>query len=136
MSTSLITWGLLAQISKWSRLGDGIHRSKGRVELVDLIPFAIAILAIALVTAIFIYYKKRNDFSKPCNDPQKLFRELSGAHKLDRGSQNLLMQLATTFQLDQPAEIFLQPGLFEVDQLPEHLRAEKAQFARLEKQLF
>ena len=136
MSTSFFTWGIVAQISKWSRLGDGIHRSRNRMDLEELIPFGIAILLVALIAAFIVFYKKRNDFSQACNDPQKLFRELSHAHQLDRGNQVLLQNLANAFQLDQPAEIFLQPGLFEVDQLPEHLRAEEAQYTELRNQLF
>lgn len=80
--------------------------------------------------------KKRNDFSKPCHDPQKLFRELSQAHKLDRGGQRLLRELADAFQLDQPAEIFLQPALFEARQIPQHLQAEQERLAELYQRLF
>ena len=80
--------------------------------------------------------KKRNDFSKPCHDPQKLFRELSQAHKLDRGGQRLLRELADAFQLDQPADIFLQPALFEARQIPQHLQAEQERLAELYQRLF
>ena len=136
MNISLYTWGLFAQVSRWSRLGDGLHRSRGRTDINDLIPYAIVLLLAGIAVAVVIAIKKRNDFSKPCNDSHKLFRELSHAHSLNRSSQNLLLQLASTFQLDQPAEIFLQPALFETDQLPQHLVAEQAKLQELRQKLF
>lgn len=136
MNSSVLSWSILAQVSRWERLGDGLHRSRGQTQLADLLPFGIAAAVIGIAVAIVIAIKKRNDFSKPCNDPQKLFRELCRAHKLNRVSQNLLQQLATTFQLDQPAEIFLQPALFNAEHLPQHLQAEAARLQELRQRLF
>ncbi len=136
MNLPMLHWALFAQVSKWSRLGDGLHRSRGRIDLADLIPLAIALVIVAITCACIVVIKKRNDFSKPCNDSQKLFRELSKAHHLNRGNQRLLRELAEAFQLDQPVEVFLQPALFEACHLPQHMQSERDRLTELQQKLF
>ena len=136
MNVSLRNWILFAQVSKWLRLGDGLHGSRGRTDFTNCIPYGMALAVLGIAIAVFVVLKKRNDFPKPCHDPQELFRELSQAHKLDRGGQRLLRELADAFQLDQPAEIFLQPALSEVRQIPQHLQAKQERLAELCQRLF
>ncbi|MCG8451181.1 MAG: hypothetical protein MI725_16555 [Pirellulales bacterium] len=129
-------WVLLAQLSRWQRLGDGLHRSRGRTDLADLLPFGIVLAAIGIAVVIGLAIKKRNDYSTSCDDPQKLFRELSRAHKLDLRNQRFLLQLASAFRIEQPAEIFLLPTLFDPKHLPQHLQGEKARLQKLRRKLF
>ncbi len=136
MNCTLLANGLLAQFSKWQRLGDGLHRSRGRVEFADMLPYLIGMAVLGAGIAAVVAYLKYNDLSKPCDDPQKLFRELCRAHGLDRGSQRLLRQLATSLGLTQPAEVFLTPSALEVKQLPKQLHAEEARIRELREQLF
>ena len=136
MNTSLLTYLLFAQISRWQRLGDGLHRGRGRMDPMDFLPLAAALVLFAIVMAIVVKVRKRNDMSQPCDDPDKLFRELSLAHKLDRGSQKLLRRLADALQLAQPAEVFLQPAHFQSAQIPTALRNEAAEIEALGKRLF
>jgi len=127
---------LFAQISHWQRLGDGIHSRRWRMELDGFLLTGIVLVVIATAIAAAVFIKKRNDFSQPCDDPQRLFRELSLAHNLDRASQKLLRQLADAFQIAQPAEVFLQPALFEPSKLPEQLREEEERLLELKSRIF
>ena len=136
MNGSQLSYLLLGQISRWQHLGDGLHRGRGRTDLVDMWPLAVVLAVAAIVVTVIVKLRKRNDMSQPCNDPDKLFRELSLAHHLDHGRQKLLRQLAEAFQVHQPAEVFLQPALFQVEQLPEHLRDQSESIEELRKQLF
>jgi len=136
MNITPIPGPLLAQVSKWSRLGDGLHGSRGGTDVADLIPLGIGMAVIAIAAAVIVVVKRRNDYSKPCDDPEKLFREVSAAHNLDRGSRRLLGQLAASPHLDQPADIFLQPALFAVEHLPEHLQAAGDRLEELRQRLF
>ena len=136
MNGTLLANGLLAQYSRWKRLGDGLHRSHGRMEFSDLLPYLIVLAVLGIGIAVVVAIMKYNDLSKPCDDPQKLFRELSWAHGLDRGSQRLLRQLATAAGLGQPAEIFLTPSAFEANQLPAQLQVEQQRVLELRKRLF
>ena len=80
MNFPMLATHLFAQFSRWERLGDGLHRSRGRVELMDLLPYLIGMALLAAAVAGVAAYIKHNDLSKPCDDPNKLFRELSRAH--------------------------------------------------------
>jgi len=136
MNCTLFATGLLAQYSRWERLGDGLHRSRNRFDFMDWLPYLVGLAVIGAIIAAIVAYKKYNDMSKVCNDPNRLFRELSRAHGLDRSSQRILWHLATLTGLAQPADVFLMPAVFEVNQLPEQLRAEEARLTELRELLF
>jgi len=136
MNASLLIFTIFAQVSRWERLGDGLHRGRGRMDLLELLPVAIVLAVVVTAIVGIVAYRKHNDMGQKCDDPKKLFRELSLAHKLDRRSQKLLWRLADAFQLAQPAEVFLQPALFQADQLPKQLRPEKASLQVLYERLF
>ena len=136
MNCSLLTYFCLAQISRWERLGDGLHRGRGRLDPMDLLPLGIVLVVFAIVIAIVVRVRKRNDMSEPCDDPEKLFRELSMAHELDRGSQKLLRRLANSLQMAQPAEVFLRPACFQAGGIPAALQSETAELEALGKRLF
>lgn len=136
MNFPLLATFLLAQFSRWQRLGDGLHRSHDRVGFSELLPYLIGMAVIGIGIAVFVKIRRDNDLSQPCNDPQKLFRELSRAHGLDRSSQRLLRQLAADFGLEQPAEVFVTPSIFQTDQLPEQLHSDAVQLQKLRERLF
>lgn len=136
MSFAPTEYYLLAQISRWERLGDGLHRPRGRIEFADFAPYIILTILLGGVIAAVLTYRKHNDWTVPCDDPRKLFRELSRAHRLDRHSRRLLRQLAEVLQLEQPAEVFLQPAYFKAENLPAPLQSEAAWYEQLRERLF
>ncbi|NOZ39824.1 MAG: hypothetical protein GXP24_06310 [Planctomycetes bacterium] len=136
MNSSVLTGILFAQISNWQRLGDGLHRSRRQMDLMELLPLALGLVVVAIVITIVVKVRKRNDMTQRCDDPNKLFRELSLAHNLDRASRNLLWRLAEALQLAQPAEVFLQPAHFQGDRIPQELRDEEAELQELLERLF
>ena len=127
---------LLAQYDRWRRLGDGLHRSGQRAELADLVPFFIVLAIIGIGATIAVQIYKRRDFSKSCNDPQKLFRQLCVAHQLDYKTQRLLQRLATALEMPQPAALFVTPTAFATTNLPAQLRNEAKQINQLGRRLF
>lgn len=133
---NLLNFILLADVPLYQHMGDRLHRGRGRINLVDLWPVLLVFVLVAIVIAIVVAVRKRNDMTKHCNDPNKLFRELSQAHGLDRGSQNLLWKLAEALQLAQPAEVFLQPAYFHADRIPPELRGAEAELDTLHRRLF
>lgn len=136
MNPSLLVQLLFAQKSPWEHLGDGLHGRRERFELMDFWPLLLLLAVAAFAVAVIVAIRKRNDMSQHCDNPNKLFRELSLAHQLDRGSQKLLWQLAEAMNLAQPAEVFLKPALYEPSKLPEQLRGEEARLQALQERLF
>ena len=136
MSESFTAISLLAQYSRWKRLGDGLHRSRPRMDLSDLLPFFIVLAVIGIAIAVGVQIYKRRDYSKPCDDPQKLFRQICAAHKLNFSSRRLLLQLATALEMPQPAALFVTPAAFRASELPSQLQGEAKRISELAHQLF
>lgn len=128
--------GLAAYLPLLAEIGDNFPASGQRQNWSDLWPYGIAAVVAAVVTAIVVQIRKHNDMTLACDDPQRLFRELCLAHKLDRGSVRLLGQLAAAMRLEQPAQIFLTPAAFEPARLPASLRPRSAELKQLRERLF
>ena len=124
MNASFTAISLLAQYSRWKHMGDGFRRSRPRMDLSDLMPFFIVLAVIGIAIALGVQIYKRYDYSKPCDDPLKLFRQLCAAHKLNFSSRRLLLQLATALQMPQPAALFVTPATFRRSELPPQLQGE------------
>ncbi len=127
---------LFAQVNRWRSMGSRFRGSRGRGDISDLLPYLIGMVVIGIGVAIVVAIAKRKDFSKPCDDPNKLFRQLCIAHHLDFGSRRLLLKLATALDLAQPALVFVTPEAFEPNHLPPQLYAEQARLAELSQRLF
>ena len=136
MITKLSGLTLLAQYSRWERLGDGLHSSTGKMEPVDLIPIAAVGGGLILVAIVTVTLHKRRDFSKPCDDAHKLFRQLCLVHGLSRSNKRLLLQMATSLNLPSPATLFVMPSAFRSSALPEKLRSEHDRIQELAEKLF
>lgn len=127
---------LLAQYSRWKHMGDSFRRSGPRMDLADLMPVAIilAIVALGIVVAVQIY--KRHDYSKPCDDPGKLFRQLCAVHKLNFRSRRLLLQLAAARGMPHPGALFVTPSAFQTSDLPPQLLQQELRIQELAAKLF
>jgi hypothetical protein len=133
---NISNWIVLAQFSRWRRMGDGLHRRGSRVDLDDLFPFFIALAVIALIAVVATTIYKRRDFSRKCDDPLKLFRQLCAAHELDFKNRRLLLRLAAALELPQPATLFLLPTAFATVELHPQLCKDATQIKQLGQQLF
>jgi len=127
---------LLAQYSRWKHMGDQFRRSGPRMDMADLMPVLIiaAIVVIGIVVAVRFY--KRRDYSEPCDDPGKLFRQLCAAHKLRFQSRRLLLQLAAARDMPHPGALFVTPSAFETDNLPPQLCDQASRIKELAAKLF
>ncbi|MEM9658059.1 MAG: hypothetical protein AAF961_06835 [Planctomycetota bacterium] len=136
MTLQAIAIPILAQISRWERLGDGLRKTGDRGELYDLLP-AVAVLAlVGLVSFAVVRWRHRNDMSRRCNDPEKLFRELCLAHNLTGPDRKLLRRLSDAHGCSQPAEVFLRSSAFALAQQSSELAELKPELASLRARLF
>jgi len=70
------------------------------------------------------------------NNPRTLFRELCRAHGLSSSERNLLLRLASQQAQYHPARIFVEPQLFDLNQLPPAAAGDVDEVKRLRERLF
>ena len=126
---------VLAQVYR-EELGRGFRGATSQLHWTDFLPYVAATVLIGGGWALYSYLKRRNDMTERCNDPHKLFRELSQVHKLDRSHRRLLLQLAEALRFTQPAQVFLTPAAFEPSRVPVGLRGSVDELRRLRERLF
>lgn len=127
---------LLGQYSNWQRLGDGLKRGTPEMEREDLMLIGVVLGALVLIALVAVKLYQRSDFSRPCNDPHKLFRQLCMIHGLDRGSRRLLQDLAIDTGTTFPATLFITPSAFQISSLSPKLRDEADRIRALAQKLF
>lgn len=130
---------LLAETPLVEYRSEALRRVNNKAEFAELMrlaPYATALALAAIAFYAWNWFKKRNDFTIPCNDPQRLFRQLCAAHNLNLSSRRLLIELAAAWEMAQPAAVFVTPSAFRVNDLPEHLRKEEARINELAAKLF
>ena len=122
--THLADFLLLADESRFDELGYRFRHQSGGFDMKDLIVILGVLAVLALVTwlaihcAILIRHHKRHS-------PFALFLTLCRAHRIDWSSRWLLWRLAQAHGLPQPAQLFIEPRLFDVQflgHLPSHHR--------------
>ncbi len=116
---------LLAQLSRWQRMGDGLRGPGTRIELSEILTYSIVLALVGMLIWAALRLRKRNDMNQRCDDPWKLFRELCQHHGLDRFERRLLKKLVSARQLQQPAELFVTPSVFDPAGLPSDLNEDK-----------
>ena len=116
---------LLAQLSRWQRMGDGLRGPGTRIELSEALLYGLGLILVGMIVWMVFRWRKRNDMNQRCDDPRKLFRELCQHHGLDRSDRRLLLKLVATRQLRQPAELFVTPLAFDPANLPADLNGQK-----------
>ena len=127
---------IFAQISRWQRLGDGLHRPGSRLGLEELWPILLLVGLVAAGFAGWYYWRQRYDFSARCNDSKKLFRELCRATGSTTFHPVFLLRVAAAAGLKEPAAVFLSPEVFEPQHLPPQFEREAQQLRRLRERLF
>jgi len=116
---------LLAQLSRWQRMGDGLRGPGTRIELSEVLYFCLGLALFGLIVWLLLRWRRWNDMSQRCDDPWKLFRELCQHHGLNRADRRLLQKLVTARQLQQPAKLFVSPSAFNPIDLPADLNEQK-----------
>jgi hypothetical protein len=119
-----------------AEIGDNFPTSGKRLEWKDLWAYGVVALVAGFVALIVVQLRNRNDMTKRCDNPWKLFRELCLVHNLDRTNQRLLVQVTRARGFEQPAQVFLNPASFEPTGLPPSLRDKAEQLAKLRSLLF
>ena len=114
----------------------GVRRKSSHFDSTDIV-IGVAIFAgVILALWLLSMFLNRNDGTKRCNNPKKLFRSLCHVHQLDRASRRVLRQMVRHQRLTQPARLFLEPERFESVNLSPTLRTQMALVDELRGKLF
>jgi hypothetical protein len=118
-------------------MASGLNRERGLdTEAWPLVVFG----GLALVGGGLLGYRtwRRRAARRRGNGPgqQLLFQELCRAHKLDLPARRLLLRLARSQRVAQPARLFLEPERFLADRLGGALRARRTEIEALRERLF
>ena len=100
-----------------------------------LLYLAIAAVAIGGVCGV-LYAVNRHRHAQRFNSHPSLFNGLCDRHELDRPARALLKQIAGHHQLKYPAQVFIDPKLFDEKRLGGSLSGQGLQIAALRNQLF
>jgi hypothetical protein len=126
--------GLWAQSGRLDELGRKFSTSEfGWGDVLALLLAAGLLVALGLLLRVLARWQGQ---VRPCYAPERLFRSLCRAHRLDRQQRRALQQLAAAHGVSQPALVFVSPQWFELTELPPPL-AEQVELLRgLRRQLF
>ena len=132
-----LSFALLADKADiWRELGSGFQGEKSGLSFNDVMLLVSVIALVCMSFWMLARVMAKQDRKQGFNNPKELFKSLCQAHGLSRGEQSLLKQLARQKQLELPARVFLEPGMFQPDNLPTDLKAQAARYQSLGKRLF
>lgn len=127
---------LLADRSRWERLGDAFTEENARLTMNELLALAgIGVAGLVLIVVLMVL-ARRQDEQRPYHDPERLFRQLCRLHRLTRKDRQLVRNLAGECGLELPSLMFVQPERFETAELVEQDVNRQDRIRRLRGQLF
>ena len=127
---------LLADQTRWKDLGSGFRGEQARLGTIDVVTGVLLVLGTGLVIWFLTRALAQQDRRRAYSSPQRLFKDLCAAHDLGRVEQRLLSQIARTFALALPAQIFLEPQRFDGDSLGPAFKERLSEVSALREKLF
>lgn len=101
---------LIAQ-SRVMDLGRGFRDDNAIVSKSDILVGIACIVGAGLFFLLLRYLRNRQDLTRVCNSPRKLFNSLCKLHGLSRQERHLLRQTAAANSLKHPGQLFVAPAL-------------------------
>ena len=132
-----LSFALLADKADiWRELGSGFQGEKSELRFNDIMLLVSVIALVGMSFWMLARVMAKQDRKQGFNNPKELFKSLCQAHGLSRGEQGLLKQLARQQQLDPIARVFLEPGMFQPENLSPGLKSQAVRIQSLGKRLF
>lgn len=110
--SALILAPQFAAVDRMRGLESGF-RSAFRGDPLAFIWLVVGCAIAGLIALVVMQFRRRNDMSLRCDDPEKLFRELAKAHHLTGSNQRVLRALVDANHLTNPGQIFLSTATFD-----------------------
>lgn len=129
-------WPLAAEKGLFQRLGDKFRFENAQLDSSDLL-VAIVVIGVGMATVwVLATYMRRSERPKTLDNPKKLFQELCKLHRLERHESALLRAVAEAVPLENPAMLFVDPGLLDAAILDARWVDESADLARYRELFF
>ena len=106
---------LLADRSKWERLGDGLHGENAKLGINELLALVALVAGALLFVSLLHAFVSRQERKRSYHHPKRLFGELCTAHRISKQDRLLLKRLADCWKFNQPAMLFVKPDKFDRD---------------------
>ncbi len=116
-------------------LGSGLRGHRARVDSDDITLAVVAVVVTGLGLWFLSRYASRQQ-AGGFNGPRRLFWSLCKRHKLDWASRLLLVRLARSQRLRQPARLFLEPERFNSKNLSVSLRLQRNRLDVIRQKIF
>ena len=136
MTHLLCTLLLLADRSRWERLGDGFSGEAAKLSIGEVLGLVGVAAALALLISILHGFARRQDSGRTINSPQRLFGQLCRAHRLRWRDRRLLKRMAEFGRINPPVLLFVKPDQFPQDAGGEGLLDDAADVDALRRRLF
>ena len=111
-------------------------QESGKMDITDLWLALAAFGGLAVLLFVLSMIFPSKEKRRPINGPLRLFWALCRAHRLKLSQRWLLWRIAHEHELRDPALLFVEPELFDVDMLGAGFKNKTADIALLHEQLF
>lgn len=131
----VLTPELLAGGGRYVHMGRRFRRGGSDIDLADVMA-AVSVIALVAALAWLATRVAKHRETLNASSPQRLFRELCHAHRLNWSNRKLMQAIAKAHELGNPAMLFVTPQCFALDSLPPSFRSQRAHIEDLKDQLF
>ena len=135
MNAMLMRIILLGRTNMFESLRRHSQRS-GQIDIGDLWLALAAFGGLAVLLIVLAKLFPSNEKTKTINSPLRLFWALCRAHRLKLSQRWLLWRIARDYELKDPALLFVEPELLDVDMLDAGLAGRAAAIKSLHERLF
>ncbi|QDU56407.1 hypothetical protein [Aeoliella mucimassa] len=127
---------VVAQRDAWESLGNRFTGDQIIFHWGDLGSMAGILVTAVLFIMLLRWLHLRQESRRMSNEPWHLFVDLCHAHQLSRRERRLLLEISDAANLENPADVFLRPELFNRAHLQSAKPRDQRAFERLKFKLF
>ena len=136
MNLPPVFYTVLAQTDRWKEMGRDFRADHSKLDATLLIVSVVVLIGVLIFMWILNRAMTQQEGPRLYNDPKQLFRDLCRAHELTGGQRRLLLAIARSQKLQQPAMLFVEPDRLTAAQAAKEFRRYKGTLGKLSSALF
>ena len=127
---------LFGQIDKWEQMGRDFRHDHTKLDPSLIVVSIVTLLVVIVFLWALSRLLNRQEGRRLFNSPKQLFRSLCRAHELSRAQCRLLLQIARSQNVSQPASLFLEPERLDTAARQPQFKSQQEAFRHLRARLF